>query len=102
MAIKGMRLQTGEEVIGTFTSEDNDFITIRKPAVVQVVPDGRGGAQMGLAPYAPFAQGETIQIPRRYVVFTYDPIKQLQDSYTQAFSGIIPASSVPPVDFLKK
>lgn len=102
MAIEGMRLQTGEEVLGTFTKQDDEYITVRKPAVVQVVPDGQGSARMGLAPYAPFAQGETISIPKRYVMFTYDPIKTLQDSYMQAFSGIVPASAVPPVDFLKK
>jgi hypothetical protein len=92
MNIKLIRLQTGEDLIADVT-ENTDSITLENPCMVYVRPNQAGtGANIGLTPWLPYAEGKKQTIERRWVVLVTDPVTDLKNEYNSAFgSGIVVA-----------
>ena len=93
MAIKLLRLKSGEDVVAE-VEESEDSVTLDNPAVIMPMGDPRGGnVQMGFGPWAPFSEDKQLEISKDWVVFITEPSTDIVNNYRQAFgSGIV----VPP------
>lgn len=88
MEIKVIRLVNGEEIIGDWVSGADNSYTLRKPAIVQMMPT-QTGVNIGLFPFAPYAEETTFEFRRDHVVTTFTPDTDLLNNYNQMFgSGI--------------
>ena len=98
MAIKLLRLKSGEDVVAE-VEENEEFFTLDNPAVIMPMGDARGGnVQWGFTPWAMFSSDKKIQIQKDWVVFISEPAKDIVNNYRQAFgSGIV----VPEVNTAK-
>ena len=99
MAIRMLRLKSGEDVVADIV-ENQEYIMLENPAQVVPMGDPKGGnIQMGFGPWVPFNKGKTVEIPRDWVVFIIEPADDIVDNYRQAFgSGIM----VPPTRLTTK
>ena len=90
MAIKLLRLKSGEDVVAE-VEENEEFFTLDNPAVIMPMGDARGGnVQWGFTPWAMFSSDKKIQIQKDWVVFISEPAKDIVNNYRQAFgSGIV-------------
>ena len=82
-----LKMSSGEELIGTYKSEDTFSYTIDRPVTLSVGPKG-GPA---LTPYLMTVNpGNTrnLKINRALVVCVADTDKELADQYSSAMSGI--------------
>ena len=96
-----IKLSSGEEIIGKVTDvevENRQFIQIEKPAVVMLIPDQReeGKFGIGLAPYAPYADKNTISIMPNHVVAIFAPATSLLNEYNTHYGSrvIIPETEI--------
>ena len=92
--IKIVKLISGEEIIGDVTETDN-FITIKKPCVLQLVPSRTNPEQpaMGLFPYAAYVDNHTLTLKEASIVWKEDPLKELYNQYNSVFgNGLVVAS----------
>ena len=98
MAIKLLRLKSGEDVVAE-VEESEDSVTLDNPAVIMPMRDPRGGnVQWGFTPWAMFSNDKKIQVQREWIVFISEPAKDIVNNYRQAFgSGIV----VPEVNTAK-
>ena len=96
MNILGMKLISGEDVIGEVESESEREVVLENP--VSIVYLQKPGNEPGLdfAPFPMYAatkKGMTVFINRRNIVYTYEPAENFSSSYKSIFgSGLI----VPP------
>ena len=82
-----LKMSSGEELIGTYKSEDTFSYTIDRPVTLSIGPKG-GPA---LTPYLMTVNpGNTrnLKINRALVVCVADTDKELADQYSSAMSGI--------------
>jgi len=88
---KLIRLTSGEDVIATLLSEDDESITIENAIVA--IPAGKG--ELGFAPWSPLLSKEVNQltVSKRFIIYLAEPITQLVDQYKQMFSPIITPST---------
>ena len=91
MAVKLLRLKSGEDIISDIVSENSENIKIKNPAMVMPLSDGRGNqVQVGLAPWMPFSEQNEFEIPRDWLVVMSDVVKDIANNYNQIFgSGIV-------------
>jgi|TARA_X000001388_G_scaffold71644_1_gene61610 hypothetical protein len=88
MDVKIIRFLNGEEVIGKITENEGKY-TIEKGAVIVPV----GEQQLGMVPWLPHAEDNTITVDAEKVAFTFTPLTDLANQYSQNFgSGLV----VPP------
>ena len=82
--IKVVRLQTGEELIGS-VKEDGDMIFVDKAAII--LPAGQG--KIGLAPYMPYCDFDstTLELQKRHVVFIVSPVEEFANQYNTSFGN---------------
>ena len=100
MAVKLLRLKSGEDIISDIVSENSENIKIKNPAMVMPLSDGRGNqVQVGLAPWLPFSDQKDIDFPRDFILVITDAVQDIVNNYNQVFgSGIV----VPQVKVDKK
>lgn len=92
MAIKGIKLVTGEEIIADVeNSGDNRFKLTNSVQLRMVPPQVQGGQpSMGFVPFPPFGeQKQSILIEPLHVAYMYDPVEDIVSNYKQTFGGII-------------
>lgn len=92
MAIKGMKLVTGEEVIAEVENSGDNRYKLTNPVQIRIVPPQMSGAQpsMGFVPFPTFGgEKQSLVIEPLHVVYTYDPVDDIIDNYKQTFGGII-------------
>ena len=83
------RLMTGEDVIGHIT-EGSEKVTIKKGYVIIPTQSAPGKpVQLMMTPYAPYSEGETIDINKNLVISISKAKKQIQTSYTNTTSSIV-------------
>jgi|TARA_Y100000310_G_C20440880_1_gene696057 hypothetical protein len=93
--VKIVRLQTGEEIIGKVTENNDDTITLSNPAII--IPAGEG--RIGIAPYLPYCDDEELkkglELSKHHVIFIVAPIDEFLNQYNNAFGSglIIPETS---------
>jgi hypothetical protein len=87
-----IKMMNGEEVIGKVKTEDEDTVTLEKPAIVMLVPNETGGVGVQMGPYSMLTD-KPIAISKQALLFIAEPTSDLLNSYNANFgSGII----VPP------
>tara|TARA_B100001559_G_scaffold98264_1_gene82240 strand:- start:4311 stop:4595 length:285 start_codon:yes stop_codon:yes gene_type:complete len=85
MEVKVLRMNTGEEVIYTQISEDENSIEVEHPLVA--IPNAQG--QVGFAPWSTLAKDEnTIKVSKDYIVYVIDARDEIVENYKKIFSPI--------------
>jgi hypothetical protein len=76
-----LRLNSGEEIICTYTTNinnDGEFIVIKQPAILIPGPEGK----LMFAKWLPYMKQENgISLKREHVVFEGEPMEDLKDHY---------------------
>lgn len=92
MAIKVLKLITGEEVLGEAEISLGEWY-VTNPVAISIVRGKDGGPNVGLAPFplhAPQTKDTKIAIPIASVVYSYVPAEDFITNYNQIFgSGIV-------------
>ena len=91
MAVKLVRLKSGEDIIADIMAESAEIVKIKNPAMLMPMSDGRGNqVQVGLAPWMPFSEAKEFELPRDWVLLTTEPAQDIVNNYNQVFgSGIV-------------
>ena len=93
--IQIVKLTTGEDIIGDLSEQEIEgrgFILVDKPAIIMMMPKPGSDTEfgVGLAPYAPFAEGHRVPFFPAHIVSIYDPSKEMLNSYNSKYgSGIV-------------
>lgn len=95
MAIKGIKLVTGEEVIADVENSGDNRYKLTNPVQLRVVPSNLSvGPSVGFMPFPSFgAEGKPVVIEPLHVVYLYDPVEDIVSNYKSFFSGILTPSS---------
>jgi hypothetical protein len=96
-SVRGYVLSNGMEMIGTFESQDDNFINL-KQAVVLNVRQSPDGVIVQLVPPSFFAIGDDkgtvdVQLNRDMVVFPYAPKQDLYEKYCKSTGRVIIAQA---------
>lgn len=92
MAIIGMKLVTGEEIIADVeNSGDNRYKLTNAVQLRMVPPQVAGGSpSMGFVPFPAFGeQKQDVLVEPLHVVYKYVPVEDIVTNYKQTFGGII-------------
>lgn len=90
MNVKVLRMNTGEEVIYSEISEDENSIEVEHPLVA--IPNAQG--QVGFAPWSTLAKDEnTIKVSKEYIVYVIEARDEIVENYKKIFSPIATPSS---------
>ena len=93
MAVKLLRLKSGEDIVGEVVKENQEVIIISNPAMLMPVSHYSGRQdqiQIGLAPWIPFSEEKEFKLPRDWILLTTTPAQDIVNNYNQAFgSGIV-------------
>ena len=84
--VVALKLMSGEEVIGSFQSDADGKITLRKPLAMAMSPQGPA-----LAPWIASADIDTtsnFELNKDHIVSIVKAHKPIADVYTQATTGI--------------
>jgi hypothetical protein len=84
--VVALKLMSGEEVIGSFQSDSDGTITLRKPLAMAMTAQGPA-----LAPWiasADIDKTSNFEINKDHVVTMVPAHKPIADAYTQATTGI--------------
>ena len=85
MEVKILRFLNGEEVIGQITETKGEY-TVKNGAVIVPV----GEQQLGMVPWLPHAEDNTITVDESKVVFVFKPLTDLANQYNTNFgSGLV-------------
>ena len=85
MNVKVLRMNTGEEIIFTLISEDEESIEVEHPLVA--IPNSQG--QVGFAPWSTRAkEDETIKVSKEYVVYVIEARDEIVENYEKIFSPL--------------
>ena len=90
MAVKLLRLKSGEDIVTDVKNENVEYTTINVPAML--VPMGGEGQQMqmALAPWLPLSDDKEFEIPTDWILVTSEPAQDIVNNYNQMFgSGIV-------------
>jgi len=82
-----LKMSSGEELIGCYTSEDSVFYVIDRPVTLSVGPKGGPALTPYLMTVAPGSTRD-LSINKALVVCVANTDKELADQYTSALSGI--------------
>ena len=97
MAIKIVKVQTGEELIASvtekFEGEKIVAYTLKNPCMVVPVPTKGGGANIAVVPWMASVKDQAITVPASYVMFTADPATDLANEFNGAFNGLVVPST---------
>lgn len=96
MAIKIIRFNNGEEIIGDMKT-NGDYITCINPAQIVMVPSQiQGQTSMALAPFMPYTKTKSFEFHVNNIMTFAEPIEQLYNQYNQIFGSglIVPPSSL--------
>ena len=78
-------LQTGQEILGKFVSEDDNFTTIKKPLTIAMGPKGAAFQTFTVTGDSEY----DVQFKSNKIISVLKTRKDTADSYTQATSTII-------------
>lgn len=94
MTVKVIKLITGEEIISTVTDieiEGREIIQVSQPAIIILMPndDNPNQAQIGLAPWAPYANNQVAHIMPNAIAAIIDPKPELVTEYEKLYGSKI-------------
>ena len=90
MSIQVIKLVTGEEIIAKITDikiEGRDLIQVERPAIIILMPndDNPNQAQIGLAPWVPYAENATAHVMPAAVTAVINPTQELVREYEKLY-----------------
>ena len=85
MEVKVLKLMSGEEIISNYDMHTNLYV---KPRVLQLMPDGQGGARAGLVPWIMSAPDAIVPIFDGCIATVFDAPMEISRSYLESTSGI--------------
>ncbi len=93
MDIRAYKIMSGEDILGECINDNEHFVTIKNPVGIQVVRGPNGQPSIGFAPFPIHAEqksGQTIDIRREFVIYSYVPAEDFVSNYEQVFgTGLI-------------
>lgn len=97
-----IKMINGEEIIAKVSNEDEDTITVEKPAIVMLQPGQNNQVQVQMGPWDSFTD-KPIAISKPSVMYIAEPTTELLNSYNQNFgSGLVmPSKKLDTSSFLK-
>ena len=88
-----VRLGGGEEIIGKFIKQDDNFIALARPLALAMTQNG-----IAMTPHIIMVeQNCTIEYNKALVITSTKANKAAQDNYIKSTSSITPATTVPPL-----
>ena len=92
MALRILRLLTGEEVVGDITSEDANHYTIENPCTLGLAMTQSGKPALNMQPMLFFSEQKIVKINRQHVIFDVSVAIDIQNKYNEIYgSGIVVA-----------
>jgi hypothetical protein len=86
---KLVKVLNGEEIIAEVVKEDDEYITLKNPAIVMLSPGQDGNVTVQMGPYCPHTS-KTIPMRKSLVLFVVEPDSELVNGYNKAFgSGLV-------------
>lgn len=82
-----LKLVSGEEVLANLENEEENFIVVTKPMVVQIMPS-KDGYGVGLVPYIHSKSYGEFLINKEMIVCNADPDSEVEKGYLSQTSGI--------------
>ena len=84
-----IKMINGEEIVGKIKKEDEETVTVEKPAIVMLTPNQTGGVQVQMGPYSMFTE-KPISLNKQAIMYIAEPNTELENSYNSNFgSGIV-------------
>ena len=90
-----LKLISGEEVMGEVKAHDSGYLIVKNPANL-IARNENGQVKVGMAPFSPFTEEDTIHIYPHAVMADYKPAGQLRNEYSRLFGSGIQIASVMP------
>ena len=100
MAIKVIRLISGEELMGHVETKDGGYFVKNVCQIVTSYADTTSAtARDGLAPFMPYTKSsDGIDLGKAYVGFIVEPVNELINEYNKVFgSGLVLPPSKPSI-----
>jgi hypothetical protein len=80
------RLNSGEEIISKVIDTTSDSFTLKSPAILLPLGNGR----LGLGPWLPYCYTESLVLPSKAIAFVANPKTELANEYSSSFgSGLV-------------
>ena len=91
MALKLIRLKSGEDIIADILVDDEFGVKIKDPVVLMPMGDGRGNkVQMGMVPWLPFSNDPEFKVSHDWIVLIAEPNDEIKDNWERIYGpGII-------------
>lgn len=87
--IRLYKLFSGEEVVGEFVEETEDYLVLRRPRVMIPTPVGPGQMSIQMAPYVITAADTNVRIYLRAIAGEVLNVpKDLEDGYIHQTTGV--------------
>ena len=86
--VKIVRMNSGEEVLCTIKSMDDQSVTIEDPTIIIPTQD----RNIGLAPWMPYAETDGMFIKKDIIAFIIEPVMQLAEQFNSIHSKIVTPS----------
>lgn len=96
MDIKGLRLISGEEIVGNVKIQDRSY-TIEEPCALQYgATQDSARAQMSFRPLLPHSKSSSVTIDKTHVLFDYEPVEEIRNKWNELFGNglVVPDSGV--------
>lgn len=92
--VKIVKLLTGEDLLTEVLPSSDQVVIMKNPVRILVLPNkiDPKTPQIGLAPWAEFAEEKTFTVDKSHVVAIMTPIKDFVNQYNGMFGGIYTAS----------
>jgi hypothetical protein len=92
MALRILRLLTGEEIVGDIVNEDANHYTIENPCTLGIAMTHSGKPALNMQPMLLFSEQKVVKINRQHVMFDVSVAIEIQNKYNEIYgSGIVVA-----------
>lgn len=94
-----MKLINGEELVGTYLTEDDYQVTVLFPMIVKHIPrsfEGRLMETISLAPYTYFAADDEFTFQKNQIIFIKEMNPSHLESYNTAIDDFVGAANPGP------
>ena len=93
--VKVFRFMNGEELIGQLVSESEVKFTLKDVASIQLMPGAAGKVNLGLMPFAPYAEESAFEFETKHVSTKFTPNTDLLNNYNRVYgAGLVVARTV--------
>jgi len=92
MALRIIKLMTGEDIVGEIENEDTNFFTLKNPCSLGLVMTQSGKAGLNMQPMLLFSDQKLVKINKQHVTYDVSVAIEIQNKYNEIYgSGIVVA-----------